>query len=999
MVKSRRGIKQSEQVLAYAMAEPSVVTRPSSSEEKQAELTPLIEQEDPRDATDILEALQVTADMHDISNDPVARDEPELAVKVEDFSADTTISAPLDEADLALYEIAATQPGAKRELQGRIERATSTMIAGWAWDPQTPDDSIRLELLDGEKRVSMTIADTYRRELVELGCGDGRHGFDIRLQDGLLLEGRHVLTLRCSETGATMPGPPIVFERRNETAPSSGREAIAEQRAIRYNIDKVTTSGGIQGWIMSPDQPSHRSVVALMEGSRILARAVASEFRLDLLTAGVGDGCYSFEFIPPHSLLDGREHLLDLVEEDSGIHMTPTPLRWGSGSGAGPKMSPRLLNADMEPEPLPAKADLGGYRHTPFDPMRSDGSRGVNFSSAAHAGIRILFDISDLVYYIGHHSNLTGIQRVQSSIVLSMVDAKEFSPGSMIFLSFNAATRDWAAIPAGFLISLLRSLFLPDQQRLVKFSAEAARYGALPGAQAFDGTGVLDDGNPSVLCLLGAAWVHQDYLHRVLSLKRRFGTRFVMTIHDLIPIYARDTCDQDTTRVFEEFMRRTLPHVDHILTVSESTAKDVRRYLGTLQLSEPPITVTRNGSSFAEFLPKGPRTGVATLRDLPERFVLFVGTIEGRKNHQLIFDIWRRMVDAGDDPPHLICVGRLGWKAAAFVSVLVETNYLDGTIHLMREIPDTDLQLLYARCLFTVCPSFYEGWGLPVGESLAMGKICVCSDRASIPEVAGDCGVYIDIDDVGQSLEVIRELIADDSARAELEAKIQREYVPITWHSVAQRVAAACHGAPDIQWQEPYPYATVPYSTEISFGRLDPDIDGKGELLLSRIIDARLGHFRFDPVDQRGFVLGEEIRSTGVWAQPEPWGSWLCHSGGDIVFDLAAEASQFYFVSVRVRVCGALHEEPIALLANGNKLWEGEIGLHSKDIMIRVAKRRNGTGRWRLRIGAELEVSPEVKRRLAVIDGRIPTIGFERMIVVPERDTVTRLDMMTKSLL
>ena len=109
----------------------------------------------------------------------------------------------------------------------------------------------------------------------------------------------------------------------------------------------------------------------------------------------------------------------------------------------------------------------------------------------------------------------------------------------------------------------------------------------LPGAQAFDGFGVLDDGNPSVLCLLGAAWVHQDFIHRVLALKRQFGTRFVMTVHDLIPIYARETCDQDTARVFEEFMRRALRHADHILSVSENTAKDLRRYAQSLQISEP----------------------------------------------------------------------------------------------------------------------------------------------------------------------------------------------------------------------------------------------------------------------------------------------------------------------------------------------------------------------------------------------------------------------------
>ena len=131
---------------------------------------------------------------------------------------------------------------------------------------------------------------------------------------------------------------------------------------------------------------------------------------------------------------------------------------------------------------------------------------------------------------------------------------------------------------------------------------------------------MLDSGGPSVLCLLGAAWVHQDYIHRVLALKRQFGTRFVMTVHDLIPIYARETCDQDTAVVFEEFMRRALKHTDHILAVSENTARDVKRYSASLQLPEPPITVTKNGSSFTEFLQEGTAQGEIAVAELPEAF-------------------------------------------------------------------------------------------------------------------------------------------------------------------------------------------------------------------------------------------------------------------------------------------------------------------------------------------------------------------------------------------
>ena len=739
----------------------------------------------------------------------------------------------------------------QRRLQGHIDTVDWAAVNGWVWDPNMPEERIRLELVDGETPLVTTIASDHRPELLKRGIGDGGHGFSIEFPNEALTEGRHTLHLRCADSGATVPGSPI-------------------------NLD------------------------------------------------------YDRLAKPPDLMTD--------------------------------------MAASPTSRSLPHSAPL--------------------------AGTRILFDVSDLIYYLGEHSNLTGIQRVQSSIVLSVLSQGVLPQSALTFLSFNARGRTWVSIPTGFLFALLQDLFLPRAQRTVTFPAEDARYGILPGAKEFTGIGVLDSGGPSVLCLLGAAWVHQDYIHRVLALKRQFGTRFVMTVHDLIPIYARETCDQDTAVVFEEFMRRALKHTDHILAVSENTARDVRRYSASLQIPEPPITVTKNGSSFTEFLQEGAAQGEIALDELPERFVLFVATIEGRKNHQLILDIWRRMIEEGDDPPHLVCVGRLGWKSTGFISTVVESGYLGGRIHLLREICDADLRMLYSRSLFTLCPSFYEGWGLPVGEALAMGKICVCSDRASLPEVAGEFGVYIDIADFDRSLAVIRELLSDNAARSRLEAKIRRDYEPVTWHSVAKKVVNACQSAAGVVWQEPYPYTSIPYSSEINFGKLDRDIDGTGEAVLARIERARRGLFLDELLQEQNFLWGEEIRAHGFWAYPEDWGTWACQAGGDIAVALAPSDSLLFDVFLRVRVSGLLTDHPIMLSANGRPVWSAAIGEGSRNIHCRVRKQTLGTGGWRLRIRAELALSAELRSQIAALDARVPTIGFERLVVVPENDLKTRLDIL-----
>jgi glycosyltransferase involved in cell wall biosynthesis len=614
----------------------------------------------------------------------------------------------------------------------------------------------------------------------------------------------------------------------------------------------------------------------------------------------------------------------------------------------------------------------------------------------------MLFDISDLVYYIGHHPNLTGIQRVQSSIVLAMMSGGLVDQDTALFLSFNPRSRKWLVIATPFLLDLLQDMFLPEGERRVSFPADEARYGMLPGAREFDGADVLDGGRASVLCLLGAAWVQRDYFHRVLTLKRRFRTRFVMMVHDLIPIYARETCDQGTARVFEEFLRRAMWHVDHYLSVSHNTAQDLVRYVGSLGMPAPPITISRNGSSFNEFLQPSARPDRAWTEDLPERFVLFVATIEGRKNHQFMLDIWRRMLALGDDPPSLVCVGRLGWKSQGFIGDLVESNYLDGKVVLLQEISDAQLKLLYGRCLFTVCPSLYEGWGLPVGESLAARKICVVSRRASLPEVAGEFGTYIDVDDLEASLGVVRELIASPQARSRQEAKIRQGYKPITWRSVAEAVVGACAKATAVEWRDPYPYAAVPYSAEVSFAWLGRDTEGTfGNDMLRVMVDTRRGHFLHDALQERSFMCGEEVRTSGAWAEPEAWGTWLCLNHGELVLGLGPNDSRVYYLFLTLRTSGPAGDLSVAIQANGEAAWQGVIGTKPRDIMMRVVRRTRGAsaGGWRLKLRVQVGLSAEKRADIAAVDVRVPTVGFERMVVVPETDLKARLDVLSNLLL
>jgi hypothetical protein len=211
---------------------------------------------------------------------------------------------------------------------------------------------------------------------------------------------------------------------------------------------------------------------------------------------------------------------------------------------------------------------------------------------------------------------------------------------------------------------------------------------------------------------------------------------------------------------------------------------------------------------------------------------------------------------------------------------------------------------------------------------------------------------------------------------------------------VAKKVVNACQSAAGVVWQEPYPYTSIPYSSEINFGKLDRDIDGTGEAVLARIERARRGLFLDELLQEQNFLWGEEIRAHGFWAYPEDWGTWACQAGGDIAVALAPSDSLLFDVFLRVRVSGLLTDHPIMLSANGRPVWSAAIGEGSRNIHFRVRKQPRGTGGWRLRIRAELALSAELRSHIAALDARLPTIGFERLVVVPENDLKTRLDIL-----
>jgi glycosyltransferase involved in cell wall biosynthesis len=273
--------------------------------------------------------------------------------------------------------------------------------------------------------------------------------------------------------------------------------------------------------------------------------------------------------------------------------------------------------------------------------------------------------------------------------------------------------------------------------------------------------------------------------------------RFAFLAYDLIPLRHPEWCGASLVADFKTWMDAMLPLADTVMAISRATAADVERYAAAhaIRLNRPVLPIPI-GTGFTTFTPTAAQPAEADLPE-PGSYVLFVSTIEPRKNHVLLFRVWRHLLQ--DMPraevPTLVFAGRTGWLVDDLMQQFENAHYLDGKIRFVQHPTDAELEALYRGCRFTVFPSLYEGWGLPVTESLSFGKPCVISNATSLPEAGGEFSRYFDPENVADATRVIRAVIEDPAGLAAWEARVVREFRPVSWDVTAAALIAAI--APD----------------------------------------------------------------------------------------------------------------------------------------------------------------------------------------------------------
>ena len=385
----------------------------------------------------------------------------------------------------------------------------------------------------------------------------------------------------------------------------------------------------------------------------------------------------------------------------------------------------------------------------------------------------ILFDLSRLVSRAGRETP-TGIDRVELAYAEHLVAGcaplsfTVMTPLGGFGMLPDAVAKEYLQTLAGAWREAGSSQPIRRAKRLAHALRAAALWGgerALRGQRRSQTDGVV---------YMLVSHHHLEKRRAIARLKRQMRACFVCLIHDLIPIEFPEYALPGQNDKHRRRIESAAALADAVIVNSAVTREGFAPYLARAGRA-PPVVV----APFGVELTAGPPVEPPPVK--PPYFVC-VGTIEARKNHLLLLNLWRQLADElGDAAPRLVLIGQRGWETESAIDMLERCPALRGLVFECANVPDDEAARLVQAARALLLPSFAEGFGFPMVEALALGVPVLCSNLAALRENGGDVPEYLDpLDGVGWRSAVIDYALPASPRRA---AQLRRllGWTPPSW--------------------------------------------------------------------------------------------------------------------------------------------------------------------------------------------------------------------------
>lgn len=273
-----------------------------------------------------------------------------------------------------------------------------------------------------------------------------------------------------------------------------------------------------------------------------------------------------------------------------------------------------------------------------------------------------------------------------------------------------------------------------------------------------------------------------DHHAYAIGLRKR-AVKLLFMVHDVIPITHPEFCRPKEKAKHHKRVDNMLSYGDGIIANSQFT-------LNTLEEESKKIGVKMPNSVVAHLAP-GFISKSYGERPIEGPYFVVLGTIEPRKNHNLLFRVWRNLVEEmGDSAPKLVIIGRRGWECENAIDVLERSEILRGFLIEKNSCLDDELSSILHHAQALLFPTLVEGYGMPVVESLMINTPVIATNLSVFHEIAGDIPDYLDaLDGLGWKSQIKAYMDNNHPLRLAQLSRIQ-QFVTPTWKEHFEKVDA-----------------------------------------------------------------------------------------------------------------------------------------------------------------------------------------------------------------